>query len=147
MSSSMMHSQSRMRQTSAHPMVATDVVILAGVVGFIITFFSWYSISSSSFSTTISGWHGWGIPAGILFGIGALLAIGRTMGMSLGTKATDSAVLALLGIAAIICTIIFMATEGSGYGAGYSTGPMWGAWVGLACGIVMTLAALAIARE
>jgi len=147
MSSSMMHSQSHTRQTATNPMVATDVVILATVVGFILTFFAWYSVSSATFSSTVDGWHNWGIPVGIIFAVGGLLAIGRTLGMSLAISMGDSIVLTVLGIAAIICTIIFMVTEGSGYGAGYGTGPMYGAWVGLVCAIVMTIAALGITRE
>ena len=52
-----------------------------------------------------------------------------------------------MGVAAIVCTIIFMVTEGSGYGAGYDKGPLYGAVVGLICAIVMTISALLIPRE
>lgn len=145
MNSSMIHVRSR--QTATRPLVATDVVILAAAVGFILSFFRWYGVSSAGFSSTVNGWHGWGIPVAILFLIGGLLAIGRTMGMTLGSAMTESTILTLMGIAAIVCTIIFMVTEGNGYGAGYSKGPLYGAVVGLICAIVMTIAALGIARE
>lgn len=147
MSSSMMHTHTRIRQDATHPMVATDVVILASVVGFILTFFHWYGVSGPGVSLTMNGWHGWGIAAGILFAVGALLAIGRTMGMTPGMAMSEAGLLTLIGIAAIVCTIIFMVTEGHGYGAGYDKGPLYGAWVGLICAIVMTLAAMGISRE
>ncbi|HXT38342.1 MAG TPA: hypothetical protein VN837_22420 [Chloroflexota bacterium] len=147
MSSSMMHTQTHVRQSATHPMVATDIVILASVVGFILTFFHWYGVSSAAGSITMNGWHGWGVVTGILFAVGALLAIARTMGMTPGTAMSEAGLLTLIGIAAIVCTIIFMVTEGHGYGAGYDKGPLYGAWVGLICAIVMTLAALGISRE
>jgi uncharacterized membrane protein len=128
-------------------MVMTDVVILASVVGFILTFFHWYGVSSAAGSITMNGWHGWGVVTGILFAVGGLLAIARTMGMALGTTRGHAGLLTLIGIAAIVCTIIFMVTEGHGYGAGYDKGPLYGAWIGLICAIVMTLAAMGISRE
>ena len=146
MSSSMTHTHAR--QSATHPMVATDVVILASVVGFILSFFHWYGVSSAAGgSMTMNGWHGWGIPTAILFLVGALFALGRTMGLTRGTAMSESALLTIMGIAAIVCTIIFMVTEGRGYGAGYDKGPLYGAVVGLICAIVMTLAALGIAKE
>ncbi|HVA88275.1 MAG TPA: hypothetical protein VNL71_00390 [Chloroflexota bacterium] len=147
MSSSMMHSQAHTRQSATHPMVATDVVILASVVGFILSFFHWYGVSNAGGSITMNGWHGWGVVTSILFLVGALLSIGRTMGITPGTAMSESGLLTAMGIAAIVCTIIFMVTEGNGYGAGYSKGPLYGAVIGLICAIVMTLSALMVARE
>lgn len=146
MSSSMMHTHTR--QSATHPMVATDVVILASVVGFILTFFHWYGVSSAAGgSITLNGWHGWGIPVAILFAAGALFSLGRAFGLTAGRSIGDSALLAAMGVAAIVCTIIFMVTEGSGYGAGYDKGPLYGAVVGLICAIVMTGSALLVGQE
>jgi cation transport ATPase len=145
MSSSMMHTHTR--QSATHPMVATDVVILASVVGFILTFFHWYGVSSAAGSITLNGWHGWGIPAAILFAVGALFSLGRAFGLTAGRAIGDSVLLTVIGVAAIVCTIIFMVTEGSGYGAGYDKGPLYGAVVGLICAIVMTGSALLVGQE
>jgi len=128
-------------------MVATDVVFLASVVGFIMSFFHWYGVSSAGGSITLNGWHGWGVAAAILFAIGALYSLGRAFGLTSGAAIRDSALLTIVGIAAIVCTVIFMVTEGSGYGAGYDKGPLYGAVVGLICAIVMTISALLIPRE
>jgi hypothetical protein len=129
-------------------MVATDIVILASVVGFILTFFHWYGVTSSAgVSMTLNGWHGWGVAAAILFAIGALYSLGRAFGVTSGTNMRESALLTIIGVATIVCTVIFMLTEGSGYGAGYDKGPLYGAVVGLICAIVMTGGALLVAQE
>ena len=73
MSSSMMHTHTR--QSATRPMVATDVVFLASVVGFIISFFHWYGVSSAAGSITLNGWHDWGVAAAILFAVGALYSV------------------------------------------------------------------------
>ena len=129
-------------------MVATDLVFLASAVGFILSFFHWYGVSSAAgVSMTLNGWHGWGIPTAILFAVGALFSLGRAFGLTAGAAMRESVLLTIMGIVAIVCTVIFMVTEGSGYGAGYDKGPLYGAVVGLICAIVMTGSALLVGQE
>ena len=40
---------------------------------------------------------------------------------------------------AAACAIVFMATEGAGYGPGYAKGPVDGAWVGLVCAVPLVI--------
>lgn len=144
--SSMSHMHTR--QSTTHPMVATDVVFLASVVGFVLSFFNWYGVSSAAGgSMTLNGWHGWGIATAILFAVGALFSLGRAFGLTAGSAIGESILLAIMGIAAIVSTVIFMVTEGSGYGAGYDKGPLYGAVVGLICAILMTGSALMVSQE
>jgi hypothetical protein len=53
----------------------------------------------------------------------------------------------VLGAAAAICTIIFMITEGRGYGSGFDKGALYGAWVGLVCAIVIAVGGLIMPRD
>ncbi|HVA90372.1 MAG TPA: hypothetical protein VNL71_11080 [Chloroflexota bacterium] len=130
------------------------IALVAGVVGLIVSFLHWYTASySASFggaglseSTSISGWHGWGIVAVLLLIVSGVVAVLPLIGItsvralvpSLPPTVTDAMVLMGAGVIAVLTTILFMTTEGSGVsGPGYSEGPSFGAYIGLICGIAV----------
>jgi len=126
------------------------VALVAGVVGLIFSFFHWYSVSYDagpfSGSASISGWHGWGIISVLLLIASGVIAVLPLVGIpslrslvpTLPPTVTDSMVLMGAGVIAILTTLLFMFTEGSGAsGAGYSEGPSIGAYVGLICAIAV----------
>lgn len=116
------------------------VAFIAGAVGVGISFFNWYGVSTATTSTTyLNAWHGWGIPAAALLLVAALLGIGRWLQMSTLTALREGLLMVLVGLLATASTVIFMVTEGSGYGAGYDKGPVYGAVVGLICAIVIAV--------
>jgi len=128
--------------------IGDGAVILGGVVGFVISFFSWYGISSSSGgSITLNAWSNWGVVSAILFLVGALVALGSAAGFSIGTTRGEAVIVALMGVVAIVTTIIYMVTAASGYGAGYDKGPLYGAYIGLICAIVMAIGGAMMAAE
>ncbi|MDB5059170.1 MAG: hypothetical protein JWO59_2642 [Chloroflexi bacterium] len=140
-------SQVQMRQGVSSLNIGVGLVVLGGVVGFIFSFLHWYGVTPHGGSTMfLNGWHGWGFPASIIFIVAALIGLGRLAGLAVGPAATEAGLLVVLGVAAVVCTIIFMVTEGNGYGAGFSKGPLYGAWVGLICGIVIALGGLLTPR-
>jgi hypothetical protein len=141
-------SQARTRQRVETLNIGVVLAVAGGVVGFIFSFLHWYSVTPHGGSTIyFNAWHGWGIPASIIFIVAALIGLGRLAGLSVGPAASEAGLMVLLGVAAVICTIIFMATEGSGYGAAFSKGPQYGAWVGLICGIVIAIGGLLMPRN
>jgi hypothetical protein len=138
----------QMRQGVSSVNIGAGLAVLGGVVGFIFSFLHWYGVTPVGHSTMyVNGWHGWGIPASIIFIVAALIGLGRMAGLSVGPPAAEAGLLVLLGVAAVVCTIIFMATEGRGYGAGFSKGPSYGAWIGLICGIVIAIGGLLMPRD
>jgi hypothetical protein len=138
----------RMRAGAGSITAGNALVILAAVVGVVFSFLHWYGVTAPGSATTyLNGWHGWGVPAAIIFIVAALVGLGRLVGMSVGTNAGESGMMIVLGVAAAICTIIFMVTEGSGYGAGYDKGPLYGAWVGLVCAILIAVGGLMMPRD
>jgi hypothetical protein len=83
----------QMRSEVATITAGNALVILAGVVGVVFSFLHWYGVtaSGSTATTYLSGWHGWGVPAAIIFIAAALIGLGRLAGMSVGSNAGESA--------------------------------------------------------
>jgi len=126
------------------------VVLIAGVVGFIFSFFAWANTSvSSSFgsgSESDSGWHGLAIIAVLLFIVSALWILLPMFGVSLkGILAslppnfTEARLVMGAGVIAALCTLIFMFTDNpANYsGPGASHGPSFGAFIGLIVSIAI----------
>jgi hypothetical protein len=128
--------------------IANAVVAVAGIVGIVFSFLHWYGVTPAGGATTyLNGWHGWGIPVAIIFIVAALIGLGGLIGMSVGPATVEAGLMVLLGIAAAASTIIFMITEGRGYGAGFDKGPLYGAWIGLICAVVIALGGLLMPRD
>jgi len=144
-SGSQVHTQQGMRSSMG---LGTGLAILGGVVGFVISFFNWYGVTTSTgASTDLNGWHGWGVASAILLLAGALVALARAAGFAVESIGTEAATIVVLGVAAVVTTIIFMVTEGSGYGTGFDKGPLYGAYIGLISAIVMTIGGAWMTRE
>lgn len=120
-------------------------VLIAGAVGLVSSFLSWYSASASyggiSYGGSINGWHGWGYLAILGFvaagGLTLLLVRGRSardLAPGLTPQVTDGRLILGAGIVSAMATIIFMLSEGSGTSSpGFSEGPSFGAYLGLLC--------------
>jgi hypothetical protein len=137
-----------------------QIAIVAAVLGLISTFLRWYSVSvgvgSYSVSASINGWHGWGFLAllgYLVAGIVVLLPLAqrsvRTLIPSLPPDVTEARVVLGAGLAALLGTILFMATEGGGSvsGPGYSAGPSYGAYIGLLCAIAIAVGGYLMQQE
>ena len=126
-----------------------QVALVAAVVGLIASLFPWYSASYTSaygsVSASVNGWHDWGLLAILGFivaGVVAVLALAgtspRALIPSLPPTATDAMVIMGAGIVSLISVIIFMISMGSGVsGTGISSGPSFGAYLGLLCSIAI----------
>jgi len=124
------------------------LVILAAGVGVIASFVNWYGVSSAAGgSLDLNGWHGWGVLAAILFIVAGVISVARVLGVAYGSPGSESLLLVIVGLVAVIAVIIFMLTQGSGYGAGYKKGPLVGAYIGLVCAIVIALGGVLLQRE
>jgi hypothetical protein len=120
-----------------------QVTLIAGVVGLIISFFPWYKVSVDyagfSSSSSISAWHGWGFLAALLFIVAGAWILLPMLGVqvrgilaSLPPTVTEARLVMGIGAVALLCTILFMLTEGpSGSSVGVSYGPSYGAYLGL----------------
>jgi hypothetical protein len=136
------------QQHTTHLNLENGVAFIAGAVGVIFSFFNWYGVSTASTSTTyLNAWHGWGIPAAVLLLVAAVLGAGRWLRWSTFKALAEGLSMAAIGLLATVCTIIFMATEGSGYGAGYDKGPLFGAVLGLICAIIVAVDGALLAYE
>jgi hypothetical protein len=137
-----------------------QIAIVAAVLGILSTFLHWYSVSAGlgdyHFSASINGWHGWGFLAllgYLVAGVVVLLPFAHTslraMIPTLPPTVTDARVVLGAGIAALLGTIIFMATEGGGIvsGDGFSAGPSFGAYIGLLCAIAIAVGGFLMQQE
>ncbi len=140
--------QAQMRQGVGRLSIGSALVVLSGVVGVVFSFFHWYGFSTATTGTTyLNGWHNWGVVSVIVLLVAALVGLGRLAGMRVGTPIGEAILMTLLGVASAVSTIIFMLTQGSGLGAGYDKGPLFGAYIGLICGIVLAIGGLLEAAE
>jgi hypothetical protein len=133
-----------------------QIAIVAAVLGLISTFLHWYSVSAYSLSVSINGWHGWGyfaILGYIVAGVVVLLPLAHTsvraLIPTLPPTVTEARVVLGAGLAALLGTIIFMATEGGGSlsGPGFSAGPSFGAYIGLLCAIAIAVGGYLMQQE
>ncbi|HVA91300.1 MAG TPA: hypothetical protein VNL71_15810 [Chloroflexota bacterium] len=135
------------------------VVLIAAAVGLLSSILNWYSASASyggiSYGGSINGWHGWGYVAILGFAVGAALTMlvvrggsVRNLAPSLPSVVTDARLVAGAGAVSALAVIIFMLTEGSSVSApGFSEGPSFGAYLGLLCGIALTIGGYLLDQE
>ncbi len=123
-------------------------LILSGAVGFASSFLHWYAITPHGGNTMyFNAWHGWGIPAGLMFAGAALAGLRHLVQPWQVWAPREARLMVVFGIAAAACTIVFMVTEGAGYGPSYHTGSADGAWVGMVCAVLLALGGSAFSRE
>jgi hypothetical protein len=122
------------------------VTLIAGIVGLIISFLPWYSVSYSGFaSASESAWHGWGFLAALLFIVAGVWVLLPLVGVqvrgilaSLPPTVTEARLVMGIGVVALICTILFMVTQGPSVSvAGLSAGPSIGAYLGIVVSIAI----------
>jgi hypothetical protein len=139
------------------------IILIASVVGFIDSFFHWYSASvdvsagsySASYSGSESGWHGWAIIATLLFIAAGAWVILPLVGVqvrgilaSLPPAVTEARLVMGMGGVALLATILFMVTTGSGAsGPGYSEGPSIGAYIGIIVSLAIAAAGFLMQNE
>jgi hypothetical protein len=137
-----------------------QIAIVAAVLGLISTFLRWYSVSvgidSYKVSASINGWHGWGylaILGYVAAGVVVLLPFAHTsvraLIPTLPPDVTEARLVLGAGLAALLATILFIATEGGGShsGPGYSAGPSYGAYIGLLCAIAIAVGGYLMQQE
>ena len=135
-----------------------QIALVAAVVGILASFLHWYGASYSgavSASTSITGWHGWGIIAllgYVVAGAVVLLPLGgmslRGLIPSLPPTISDARVVLGAGIVSALAVILFIATEGSGVSVpGYSEGPSIGAYIGLICAVAIAVGGYLMQQE
>jgi hypothetical protein len=125
------------------------IILIAAVVGLIDSFLHWYTVSVSagvySASGSDSGWHGWAFIAVLLFIVSGAWILLPMLGVqvkgilsSLPPNFTEARLLMGAGAIALLCTILFMITDGpSGTGPGVSAGASIGAYIGLLVSIAI----------
>lgn len=136
-----------------------QTALVAAVVGILVSFLHWYGASYNvggvSASTSINGWHGWGIIAllgYVVAGAIVLLPLGgmslRGLVPSLPATVTDARVVLGAGVVSTLAVILFIATEGSGASApGYSEGASFGAYIGLICAVAVAVGGYLMQQE
>jgi hypothetical protein len=135
------------------------IVLIASVVGLIISFFSWYGVTASlggySASGSENGWHGWALLAVLLFIVAGAWMLLPLFGISLrGVTAslppsiTEPKLVMGFGIVATLAVLLFMLTEGHGVsGTGISAGPSFGAYIGLICAVAIAVGGYLMQKE
>jgi hypothetical protein len=140
------------------------ILLIAGVVGFIVSFFPWANTSygsavpgySTSASVSESGWHGLGFISVLLFVVAALWVLLPMLGVSLrGMLAslppnlTEARLVMGAGVLALLCTLIFMFTDNPAgvSGSGFSHGPSWGAYLAVLVSLAIAAAGFLIQSE
>jgi hypothetical protein len=135
------------------------VTLVAAVLGLLSTFLHWYGVSVDdppfSYSAAINGWHGWGDVAILGYIVaGALSLLFRTgttvpgLIPSLPPSVTDARLVMSAGAVAVLATVLFILTEGSGGTVtGISQGPSFGAYLGLLCAFACVTGGFLLDRE
>jgi hypothetical protein len=135
------------------------VVLIASVVGFILGFLPWYSVSENStafsYSVSVNGWTGWGRLSELLFIVAIawvlLPALGvslRSLLSSLPPEATEPRLVMGVGAVAALSALLFILTEGPGVsGAGISAGPSISAYLGLICALAIVAGGYLLQKE
>jgi hypothetical protein len=140
--------------------MSRKILLIAGVVGFIVSFFPWAKSSSTSAyvsaSVSDSGWHGVGIIAVLLFILAAAWVILPLLGVqvrgilaSLPPNFNESRLVMGAGALALLFTLIDMFTDNpSGYsGVGVSTGPAWGGYLAVLVSIAIIVSGYLMQNE
>ena len=135
-------------------------VAMAGAgAGLLSSVAPWYGASSSiqgySGSTSINAWHGWGLLAVLAFIVGGVMALLPTLGEKARAvvpnprlRLDDARLTVGLGALALLATLVFMRTEGSGVSfPGYSEGPAFGSFLGLLAAVAMVVGGVVLGRE
>jgi len=135
------------------------IILIAGVVGLIDSFLHWYTVSVSagaySASGSDSGWHGWAFIAVLLFIVSGAWILLPMLGVqvkgilaSLPPNFTESRVVMGVGVVALLCTILFMITDGpSSTVPGMSSGPSIGAYIGVIVSVAIAAGGYLIQSE
>ena len=130
---------------------ARRVAAAAAGAGLLSSIAPWYGASSSiqgySVSTSIDAWHGWGLLAVLAFILAGAVALLPTLGDRARAaipnprlRVDDARLTSGFGALAILATLIFMRTEGSGVSfPGYSEGPSFGSYLGLLSAVAVVV--------
>jgi hypothetical protein len=118
--------------------IGKQVALVAGVVGFIMSFFSWLSIGAGSYSSSTNGWHDLGIVAVVFFIVSVAVVVLPLVGMSVrsflpgpAAAASDTLILFVAGLVATL-SVLGVLTQALG-SSGVSTS--FGGWVALIASI------------
>jgi hypothetical protein len=106
---------------------ARQIVLGAGVLLLIVTFFPWQSWSAESFGVSVgwslNAWHGfWGVLLGLLTIAIVAWTLARAFGVELPANVPDGVTTLALGAAILVCALLKNLTDD------YSA---WGSYVGL----------------
>jgi hypothetical protein len=130
-----------------------QIVIGAGLLGFIALFLPWYGASVIGYSASVSGWstsYGW-LGGLLIVAAGAVLALWRAKAIKLPQSVGPAVLvfgLSLIGTVIVILRWITLPKGGGGVAglATYSYGPRYGIFIALVVGIVQAIVAFMMFR-
>ncbi len=115
------------------------VVLVAGIVFLVTSFFNWFEISNTSYGASM--WHGVGFIAGLLLIVLVVWQAIRLANINFEIGVTPSMITAALAVLLFIFTLIrFIAKPGGGLADSIVDRTIW-AWIGLALSIVIVVGA------
>jgi hypothetical protein len=115
------------------------VVLVAGIVFFITSFFNWFEVKNTSFGESM--WHGIGFLAGLILLVLIVWQAIRLANIQFEFGVTPSMVTAALAVLLVVFTFIrFISKPGSGLADDLVDRTFW-SWLGLILAIVIVVGA------